>query len=468
MHLIDSVPIGTDTIVAISTAAGTGSIGIIRMSGPEALAIADKMFMTKDKKKPSTFKSFTVHYGWVVKGTKGEVIDEALLSIMRGPKSYTKEDIVEISCHGGMVSLRSILMMATELGARLAEPGEFTKRAFLNGRLDLTQAEAVLDIIQAKTSAFLRVSHHQLKGELTKTLEDIREHVMTVYTQLEAIMNFPEDDIDSPAKPEILKRISEAEGQVERLLLSSEQGRILKEGIKIVICGRPNVGKSLLLNVLLKQPRAIVSDIAGTTRDTIEETAQIKGIPFQLIDTAGILKPRDVIEEEAVKRSRLYIAGADLALLVVDMSRELLQEDRDIMESLKDQNVIVLFNKCDLKSKIQEAAVEKILPVKKILRISALEKIGMDQLEEAIVSNVLHGAVVNTDAVLVSNLRHVNALEAAAAALQRGGNIFKQGLSLEFVSEELKIAVNELDRITGRSIDADLLDQIFSSFCIGK
>src|SRR3989338_1891946 len=309
-----------DTIVAIATAVGSGGIGIVRLSGRQAVGIADQLFISRKNKKPAEFANYTAHYGWIVKNLRAgayiselqeEIVDEVLLTVMRTPKSYTKEDVVEISCHGGMVSLRSILMMATELGARLAEPGEFTKRAFLNGRLDLTQAEAVLDIIQAKASAFLRVSHHQLKGELTKTLEDIREHVMTVYTQLEAIMNFPEDDIDSPAKPEILKRISEAEGQVERLLLSSEQGRILKEGIKIVICGRPNVGKSLLLNVLLKQPRAIVSDIAGTTRDTIEETAQIKGIPFQLIDTAGILEPRDFIEQEAVKRSRLSMDSAD-------------------------------------------------------------------------------------------------------------------------------------------------------------
>jgi tRNA modification GTPase len=457
--------IDEDTIVAISTAAGIGSIGIVRFSGPKALKIADQMFFTKDKTRPSAFKSFTVRYGWIKSGE--EIIDEALLTVMRAPKSYTKEDVVEISCHGGMVSLRSILGVATDLGARLAEPGEFTKRAFLNGRIDLTQAEAVLDIIQAKTSAFLRVSNNQLKGELTRQLENIREHIMAVYLQLEALVNFPEDDIDSKGKQDIAKRINQAKNQIEKLLASGEQGRILKEGIKIVICGRPNVGKSSLLNVLLKQPRAIVSDIAGTTRDTIEETAQIKGIPFQLVDTAGLLSPRDMIEEEAIKRSRLFIQGADLALLVIDMSSSLSVEDKNIMETLKDQNAIVLLNKSDLSSQVKEADIEKSLPGKKILRVSALKKIGIEPLEETIVNNVLHGAHMDTHGVLVSNLRHINSLKAASGALEKAGEEL-QNLSLEFISEELKTAINELDRITGRSVDADLLDQIFSSFCIGK
>ena len=463
MHPTDN----EDTIAAISTAVGVGGIGIIRLSGPQALAIADQMFATKDRKIPSTFKSFTVHYGWV-KDAKGEVIDEALLTVMRAPKSYTKEDVVEISCHGGMVSLRNILATATDFGARLAEPGEFTKRAFLNGRIDLTQAEAVLDIIQAKTSAFLRVSNHQLKGDLTRQLENIREQIMAVYLQLEAIVNFPEDDIDAKGKQDIAQRIAEAKSRIDQLLASGEQGRLLKDGIKIVICGRPNVGKSSLLNVLLKQPRAIVSPISGTTRDTIEETAQIRGIPFQLVDTAGILEPRDMIEEEAIKRSRLFIQGADLALLVVDMSSRLCAEDKDIMKGLTDQNAIILLNKCDLPGKIDEGAIAKVFPDKKILRVSALQRIGIESLEEAIVTQVSHGASLDTHGILISNLRHLNSLKAAAAALERSEQGLQQELSLEFISEELKIAINELDRITGRDVDADLLDQIFSQFCIGK
>lgn len=457
-----------DTIAAISTAAGVGGIGIIRLSGAQALAIADRMFVAKDRTKPSVFKSYTVHYGWVVKPDSSDIVDEALLTVMRAPKSYTKEDIVEISCHGGSISLKSILTIVTELGARLADPGEFTKRAFLNGRIDLTQAEAVLDVIQAKTSAFLRVSTHQLKGELSVELAEIREHIMNVYTQLEAIVNFPEDDIDAQGRKQIGQRVAETKARIEKLLISSEQGRILKEGIKIVICGRPNVGKSSLLNVLLKHPRAIVSDIAGTTRDTIEETAQIRGIPFQLVDTAGILQPRDFIEEEAVKRSRLHIQGADLALLILDQSRELSREDRDLAETLQDQNAIVVLNKCDLKSHISARAINELLPGKTVVSVSALKKTGFEKLEEAVAGSVLHETTVSTHGVLISNLRHINALKAAASALDQASGILEQGLSFEFMSEELKIAVNELDGITGRNIDADLLDQIFASFCIGK
>jgi len=471
-----------DTIVAIATPIGVGGIGIIRLSGKEALAIADKIFVSKATVKPTRFRSHTVHYGWIVrnrptprrcpptrcrKGGK-EIVDEVLLTVMRAPRSYTREDIVEISCHGGIVSLRAILNLALEYGARLAEPGEFTKRAFLNGRIDLAQAEAVLDIIQSRTDAFLKVSVHQLKGDLTIELENIREQLTDIYTELEAIVNFPEDDIDASGRRQIARKINAGFRRVERLLESSEHGRILKEGIKIVICGKPNVGKSSLLNVLLKQPRAIVSDIAGTTRDTIEETAQIQGIPFQLIDTAGILEPRDLIEKEAVKRSRLFVEGADLILFVLDASHPLTKQDRDLIGHVKDKNVLVVLNKCDLPSRIETKKITEAFADKRLVRISALRKKAIAQLEDAVVENVWRGRVTEPDGILISNVRHLDSLKKCAELIKTACQSLSENFSLEFVSEDIKEAVNYLDQITGKNIDSDLLDKIFSQFCIGK
>ncbi|MFA5059470.1 MAG: tRNA uridine-5-carboxymethylaminomethyl(34) synthesis GTPase MnmE [Candidatus Omnitrophota bacterium] len=479
-----SIPID-DTIVAISTAAGQGGIGIIRLSGKGSLKIADQIFISKNKMKPSDFKSYTVHYGWIInkiknqkskiknKGnlsadTDADTIDEVLLTVMRAPKSYTREDIVEISCHGSSVSLKAILSVIVSCGARLAEPGEFTKRAFLNGRIDLAQAEAVLDIIQAKTDAFLKVSLHQLKGELTVELEAIREILMDIYTEIEAIVNFPEDDIDASNVKGISKKIDAACRRVEELLKTSEHGKVLKDGIKVVLCGKPNVGKSSLLNVFLKQSRAIVTDIAGTTRDTIEETAQIKGIPLQLIDTAGILVPRDLIEEEAVKRSRMSIESADLVLLILDGNRTLDEEDVKLFTQVKDRNVFLVVNKCDLPQKLEKEEMASKMNHKKIFFVSALEKKGISELENEIVKNVWHEEAVNTRGILISNVRHIHSLQECVAGLKKARKSLTERISLEFISEEIRSAVNCLDQITGRDIDSDLLDKIFSSFCIGK
>ncbi len=456
-----------DTIVAIATPMGQGGIGIVRLSGKNTLGICDRLFVSKNKKKPSEFKSFTVHYGWIVK-KDFEIIDEALLTLMRAPKSYTTEDVAEISCHGGMGVLQAIVQLIVDLGARLAEPGEFTKRAFLNGRIDLTQAEAVLDIIQAKTDRFLRLSLNQLKGELSIELEGIREHLMRIYVQMEAIVNFPEDDLDASNRMKLTEEIQSAKNRVDRLLASGEQGRIFKDGIRIVICGKPNVGKSSLLNVLLKTPRAIVTDIAGTTRDTIEEILQIKGIPFQLIDTAGILEPRDLVEEEAIRRSHLYINSADLILFVVDGSDEITSEDELLIKNISGKNVLVVLNKCDLEQKIVPEEIRQRLGDNKIIKVSALKKISIENLEDAIVENVAQGRPIDTQTTLISNVRHVQALKDCSAALARAEGMTHDGLSFEFVSEEIKLAVNFLDNLTGRNIDRDLLEKIFSEFCIGK
>ncbi len=458
-----------DTIVAIATAATGGGIGIIRLSGKKSILIADKIFLGKSKIKPSEFKSYMMYYGWIAKPKlKDEIVDEVLLTVMRAPKSYTREDIVEISCHGGVVPLRVILNLAVDLGARLAEPGEFTKRAFLNGRIDLAQAEAVIDIISAKTESFLKSSMGQLKGELTLELERIRESLMNIYTEIEAILNFPEDDIDASSRKEIFKKIQETEKQITQLLESSAQGRILKEGIKVVLCGRPNVGKSSLLNALLKESRAIVTEIAGTTRDTIEETTQIQGVPFTLVDTAGILKPRDLIEEEAVKRSHHYIEGADLILFVLDNSCALTKEDEALMEKIKNRPALIVLNKCDLPSKLKEKDLKEKFQGQRIIKVSALKRQALKDLEGAIVDFVFKGKIFETPKILISNARHIASLKEAQKAMAQARDAFLKNKPLELISEDIKLAVDYLDRITGRQIDSDLLDKIFSEFCIGK
>ena len=455
-----------DTIVAISTAMGQGGIGIIRMSGKEAVNIADKIFISANKKSLKDSETHQVHYGWVLENN--EIVDEVLVTMMRAPRSYTCEDVVEINCHGGVASLRTILALACDKGARLAEPGEFTKRAFLNGRIDLAQAEAVLDIIQSKTEAFLQVSSHQLKGELSKELEVIRKILMDVYIAMEAFINFPEDDTDVDKEVRGFPLLEEAIKRVQKLLDSSEHGKILKDGIKVVLCGKPNVGKSSLLNVLLKTPRAIVSDIAGTTRDTIEETAQIKGVPIQLIDTAGVLDPRDVLEEEAIKRSHLSMQSADLVLLVLDANKSLSEEDKVIMNKVEGLNVLVILNKCDLPEKVDIQSVESILHNATFCKVSALSQLGIEELENTIIENVWHSQTVDTHEVLVSNLRHINSLKSCRDSLKKLQKNLAEGLSLEFIAEEIKEAINCLDNITGRNIDSDLLENIFSQFCIGK
>lgn len=451
-----------DTIAAIATPAGEGGIGVVRISGTQALGIADKIFKAKNGRSASQARTFTVHYGWVM--DNGAVIDEALMTVMKGPKSYTGQDIVEMSCHAGPAVMRSVLECVLAAGARLAEPGEFTKRAFLNGRIDLTQAEAVIDVIRAKTEGFARVSQNQLSGELAQELNGMRDELMNMYTAVEAIINFPEDDIGPEDRAHLIGRLRGQQEKLAKLLASSRNGRILKDGIRIVLCGKPNVGKSSLLNVLLKQDRAIVTDIAGTTRDPLEESARIKGIPFQLVDTAGILEPRDLIEEEAVKRSRTFMAAADLVLLVLDASCPLDAADQALMAQLRGRPMLTVLNKTDLPVKIQA----QDLPAGPQVKVSALRKQCIDGLEEAIVAAVWEGKDTAPHGIMISNLRHITALTTAQDALKEAVDHAQAASSWEIVSQGIKDAVNQLDAVTGRNIDEDLLDRIFSEFCIGK
>ncbi len=455
-----------DTIAAIATPAGQGAIGIIRVSGKDAVGICEGLLRLGKAKTLKTSESYRTLHGWVIK--EGNMLDEVLVTVMRGPKSYTGEDVVEISGHGGMVVLRAVLKAVLDEGARLASPGEFTKRAYLNGRMDLAQAEAVIDIIQAKTEDFLRQCHHQLKGELSGRLNEIRQELLKVYTMVEALINFPEDGIEPQGRLQISESLGSQEKEIARLLESSKSGRLLKEGVRIVLCGKPNVGKSSLLNALLKEQRAIVTPIAGTTRDVLEESAQMRGIPVALVDTAGILEPRDLIEEEAVKRSHLYIKSADVVLLVLDHSLPLEEQDTMLMEQLKTARVLVVVNKIDLPGQINLAAPAEIFGQGHITEVSAFERDSIQALETKIVEMIGMDKDLEAQGIMVSNMRHVKSLEEAQRNLQDACRLMDDKTSLEFVSEEIKAAVNQLDAITGRNIDEDLLDRIFAEFCIGK
>jgi len=453
-----------DTIAAIATPPGESCIGIVRISGRSALVVADRIFVSKDKKKPSAFKTYTTHYGWIVKEVK--IIDEVILTVMRSPKSYTKEDIVEINCHGGILALRAILDWVLENGCRLAEPGEFTKRAFLNGRIDLAQAEAVLDIIRAKTDSALKIGIAQLKGNLTSVINNLRQDLLDILSHLEANIDFPEEEISTVDLKAISHKLEDINKKLEDILDNAKQGRILREGIKVVICGKPNVGKSSLLNALLRQERAIVTPLPGTTRDTIEEVIDIKGIPIRIVDTAGIIEPRDLIERKAIQRSKKYIDLAELVILLFDGSKKLSREDEVLIKKLRRKTIVAIINKMDLKQKIEK---DKILKrFKGVINISAKKLKNIDLLESTIANLIYNGKVSCLESIMVSNLRHIEAMRMAKKLIAEAVNSLDNKLSLEFIAQGIKDALIYLDDILGKSFSQDLLDKIFSEFCIGK
>ncbi len=454
----------TDTIAAIATGLGEAGIGIVRLSGKDALAMADKIFVSKDNKKPSSFKTYTTHYGWVSDNSK--VIDEVILTVMRAPRSYTKEDIVEINCHGGIVALRAVLDLVLASGARLAEPGEFTKRAFLNGRIDLAQAEAVLDIIKAKTDSALKIGLQQLGGVLSAEINKIRKDLLNTLSVLEASIDFPEEDLSAVDLQRLRQNLETIHNKFAKILDTSGCGRVMREGINVVICGKPNVGKSSLLNALLRQERSIVTHIAGTTRDTIEEIIDIKGIPVKIVDTAGILEPRDLIEKKAVLRSKKYIAAADLALILFDGSQKLTKEDNVLMQKLKKKLAIAIVNKIDLKQKVDKDRILKTFD--HLIELSAKKSKNINLLEEAIANLVYKGKIIAAEPVLVSNLRHIEALRQGRKLVAEASKSLDNKLPLEFIAQSIKDALNFIDELLGKKFSEDLLDKIFSEFCIGK
>jgi len=456
----------SDTIAAISTPIGEGGIGIVRIGGKDALDIAGRIFKAKDGRKPSEFKAYTTHYGWVVEAKDGKIIDEVILTVMRAPRSYTKEDIVEINCHGGIVALRAVLELVLENGCRLAEPGEFTKRAFLNGRIDLAQAEAVLDIIRAKTDSALKIGTEQLKGALSKEINNLRQSLVSILAVLEANIDFPEEEIGAADLGKIRWDIARINDQLMNLLEQAKHGRILREGIHVVICGRPNVGKSSLLNALLKQERSIVTAVAGTTRDAIEEIIDINGIPVRIVDTAGIIEPRDLVEKKAVERSKEYIRLADLIIFIFDGNRKLKQEDRVLIRKLAKKKAIAVINKIDLRQQIEKTELLKRFD--RVVNISAKKAKNINLLEEEISDFVFKGKITASETALIANRRHIECVRQAQKLIEEALNSLDNRLSLEFIAQGIKDAVGNLDGVLGKNFPEDLLDKIFSDFCIGK
>jgi tRNA modification GTPase len=453
-----------DTISAISTAQGEGGIGIVRLSGRKALSTAGKIFVGSTKTKLKDFKSYTMHYGKII--DCGIIIDEVILSVMRGPKSYTRQDVVEINCHGGIVALHKVLELTLKYGCRLASPGEFTKRAFLNGRIDLAQAEAVIDTIRAKTDSALKISLEQLRGGLSREINKIRQKLLDLLVVLEASIDFPEEDIPMQDLAKISLGLAAVDVQLNVLLSSASGGRILREGLYVVICGKPNVGKSSLLNALLKQERSIVTPVAGTTRDTIEEVIDIKGIPVKLADTAGILKPRNLIEKKAVKLSLRQISLADLVIILFDASNELNDQDRELIKKVKNKNVLAVINKIDLKSRIEKDEIAA--GFSKVVMLSARSGKNLNLLEDALYDFVYQGKRPNLELMLVSNLRHIHALRDAQKLVGQARVILADKLPVEFLTQNLKDTCVYLDKILGKDFSAELLDRIFADFCIGK
>jgi tRNA modification GTPase len=470
-----------DTIVAISTPIGEGGIGIVRMSGPEALAILQKIFA---RGKPSSLRPATcdlrpvtcdlrpatcdlqpycLHYGHIVDPEAAEVVDEVLVSYMKAPRTYTRQDVAEINCHGGIAPLRRTLELCLRQGARLASPGEFTLRAFINGRIDLAQAEAVLDIVRAKTEAGLRVAVDQLEGRLSDQVRALRGQLVDVLAYLEATIDFEEDEIP---ERDIAPDLEETRRQLEKLLAHADRGMIYRQGIRTAIVGRPNVGKSSLLNALLRTSRAIVTPIPGTTRDTLEETLNLQGIPLVLVDTAGIVaETEDVIERLSIERSRKALAQADLALLVVDGSEPITEADRQIAGLAAGKTAILVINKIDLP---RSGDNFDILPEATRVEISALTGEGLEELEEAIVEVVFSGQVLASDEPLVSSPRHKDVLRRAWDHVSGAQDAHAQGMPADFVAIDLTSAVNALGEITGETVSEDLLEAIFSEFCVGK
>lgn len=455
-----------DTITAIATAPGQGGIGIIRISGPDSLKIADKIFSPFHKKSILDYPLRTLIYGNIVDGTN--VIDEVLLAYMKGPNSYTAEDVIEINCHGGFISIRKILELILKSGARLALEGEFTKRAFLNGRIDLSQAEAVIDIINAKTEESHNVAQSQLDGSLSKKIRSLRDNITSILAQLEVAIDYPEEDIEFITYKELIDQTELVDEEVKKLYHTADTGKILRDGLSTAILGKPNVGKSSLLNLVLGEERAIVTDIPGTTRDIIEEFVNIKGIPLKIIDTAGIRSTDDLVEKIGVEKSKEHMKQADLALIVLDSSRPLEDEDYQILENLNRNKSILLINKTDLPCKIDLGILESYIDKKNIINISTLKGQGIDLIYNRIEDLVFDGSISNRSDLMITNSRHRDAVYKAMMSINDAIESLKNRLSYDFIEVDLKDAWESLGCINGDTIEEDLLDTIFSNFCIGK
>ena len=449
------------TIAAVATPQGTGGISVIRISGTDAVAIADKVFSGKSL---SDVPSHTIHYGFI-KNANGESVDEVLVSVMRAPKTFTREDTVEISCHGGTVTTHAVLKCIIEAGAYMAEPGEFTKRAFLNGRIDLSQAEAVIDIINAKNELSQRNAMSQLGGALSKEIKVVRDTLVHLCAQMQVIIDYPDEDLEDVTEDDIKNVCCDCAGRVSRLIETSDNGRMMRDGIRTAIVGKPNVGKSSILNCLAQDERAIVTDIAGTTRDVIEESVTIKGIPLILSDTAGIRETDDVVEKIGVTKSRQYLDSADLVIVVIDSAAGMDKEDMQVLDATKDKTRIILLNKSDLSVNVK---ADRFDEKDTVIEISAKTGDGTDKLADAIEKLCKLDAIESENGRIITNMRHKTALIGARDALIRVADALEMGMPCDIVSIDIAQAMDSLGEITGETVSESVVADIFHNFCVGK
>ena len=456
------------TIAAISTAPGIGGIGIVRMSGEDCFEILEKIFKAKNPEKTENIKGYTIKYGNIIDSETNKNIDEVLVSYFKAPKSYTTENMCEISSHGGIVVVKNILEVCLKNGAKLAEPGEFTKLAFLNGRIDLSQVESIIDIINAKTDKELKASMNQLEGNLSKSIKGIKKQILDLLVDIEASIDYPEYDIEEVTEDRAKKGLEKIEESINKLYKTFEDGKIIKEGIKVAIIGRPNSGKSSLLNAILNEDRAIVTEIEGTTRDTIEEFVSIKGIPFKIIDTAGIRDADNEVEIIGINKSKKVAEDSDLIIAMFDNSKPLNKEDKEILEFIKDRKAIILLNKIDLKESNLENLKEVMETNKKVLKISLVSESNLSDLYNEL--NKMFGLeeIMPENGVLITNIRHKKLIEEALNHLKEAKMALENNMPVDIISINVKEVLQDLGKITGENVSEDVIKEIFSKFCLGK
>jgi len=455
-----------DTIAAISTPHGNGGIGIIRISGKSAFFIANEIF--EGRKRFDEIKTHTINYGRIKSSDTDEILDEVLISKMRKPNTFTREDVVEINCHGGTVILKKILELILKKGARLAEPGEFTKRAFLNGRLDLSQAEAVIDLINAKTYESSKAAIDQLEGKLSLKLKDARSRLIELLAHIEVTVDYPEHDIEEITGQKIYSEIKDIKEKLKSIIKNFEKGRIIREGINAVIVGRPNVGKSSLLNELTGKSRAIVTDIPGTTRDIIEEYINLNGVPVRIIDTAGIRETEDVVEKIGVEKTHREVESADLIIMMLDGQQGMDENDLRIINSIKDKKAIIILNKIDLVDEDRLVEIESKIQDNKVIRMSLKDEIGITELSNAVVDMFIKGEVSLNSEILITNIRHKNLIDKAIESIDYAIDAHERGMPLDMITVDIVDCAQYLGEVTGESVSEDVMNEIFSRFCLGK
>lgn len=456
-----------DTITSISTPIGEGAIGIVRLSGPQAIEIGDTLY--KGKKKLSEVDTHTINYGHIIDPETNETVEEVMISVLRAPKTFTREDIIEINCHGGILTINRILELTMTYGARMAEPGEYTKRAFLNGRIDLSQAEAVMDFIRSKTDRASKVAMNQIEGRLSDLIKKQRQSILEILAQVEVNIDYPEyDDVEDATTEFLLEQSKNIKEEINRLLETGTQGKIMREGLSTVIVGRPNVGKSSMLNNLIQDNKAIVTEVAGTTRDVLEEYVNVRGVPLRLVDTAGIRDTEDIVEKIGVERSRKALSEADLILFVLNNNEPLTEDDQTLYEVVKNEDVIVIINKTDLEPRLDINEVKEMIGDMPLIQTSMLKQEGIDELEIQIRDLFFGGEVQNQDMTYVSNSRHISLLKQARHSIQDAIDAAESGVPMDMVQIDLTRTWEILGEIIGESASDELIDQLFSQFCLGK